>query len=93
MDEPIYDAKTFWELFIRRVELSGDKKMLIDDSDRSLTFSEVKEKVEKTVAGFIELGVGEGTPVTWVLPTRMETIVTSLALSRIGAVQNPIFHI
>ena len=93
MDEPIYDAKTFWELFIRRVELSGDKKMLIDDSDRSLTFSEVKEKVEKTVAGFIELGVGEGTPVTWVLPTRIETIVTSLALSRIGAVQNPIIHI
>ena len=93
MDEPIYDAKTFWELFIRRVELSGDKKMLIDDSDRSLTFSEVKEKVEKTVAGFMELGVGEGTPVTWVLPTRIETIVTSLALSRIGAIQNPIIHI
>ena len=93
MDEPIYDAKTFWELFVRRVELSGDKKMLIDDSDRSLTFSEVKEKVEKTAAGFMELGVGEGTPVTWVLPTRIETIVTSLALSRIGAVQNPIIHI
>ncbi len=93
MDEPIYDAKTFWELFSRRVELSGDKKMLIDDSDRSLTFSEVKEKVEKTAAGFMELGVGEGTPVTWVLPTRIETIVTSLALSRIGAVQNPIIHI
>ena len=93
MDEPIYDAKTFWELFIRRVELSGDKKMLIDDSDRSLTFSEVKEKVEKTAAGFMELGVGEGTPVTWVLPTRIETIVTSLALSRIGAIQNPIIHI
>ena len=93
MDEPIYDAKTFWELFIRRVELSGHKKMLIDDSDRSLTFSEVKEKVEKTVAGFMELGVGEGTPVTWVLPTRIETIVTSLALSRIGAIQNPIIHI
>ena len=48
MDEPIYDAKTFWELFIRRFERSGDKKMLIDYSYRSLTFSEVKEKVEKT---------------------------------------------
>ena len=93
MNEPIYDAKTFWELFVRRVELSGEKKMLIDDYDRSLTFSEVKEKVEKTAAGFMEIGVREGTPVTWVLPTRIETIVASLALSRIGAVQNPIIHI
>ena len=67
--------------------------MLIDDSDRSLTFSEVHEKVEKTAAGFMDLGVREGTPVTWVLPTRIETIITSLALSRIGAVQNPIIHI
>ena len=57
MNEPIYDAKTFWELFVRRVELSGEKKMLIDDYDRSLTFSEVKEKVEKTAAGFMEIGV------------------------------------
>ena len=93
MNEPIYDARTFWELLERRVELSADKKMLIDDSDRSLTFSEVKEKAEKTAAGLEQLGVREGTPVTWVLPTRIETIVTSLALSRLGAVQNPIIHI
>ena len=46
MSEQIYDARTFWELLERRVELSADKKMLIDDSDRSLTFSEVKEKAE-----------------------------------------------
>ena len=72
MDEPIYDAKTFWELFIRRVELSGDKKMLIDDSDRSLTFSEVKEKVEKTVTGFMELGVGAVSYTHLTLPTNRE---------------------
>ena len=93
MSEQIYDARTFWELFERRVELSADKKMLIDDSDRSLTFSEVKEKAEKAAVGFMELGVREGTPITWVLPTRIETIVASLALSRLGAVQNPIIHI
>ena len=93
MNEPIYDARTFWELLERRVELSADKKMLIDDSDRSLTFSEVKEKAEKTAAGLEQLGVRDATPVSWVLPTRIETIVTSLALSRLGAVQNPIIHI
>ena len=39
------------------------------------------------------MGVTEGTPVTWELPTRIETIVLSFALSRLGAVQNPIIHI
>ena len=57
MNEPIYDARTFWELLERRVELSADKKMLIDDSARSLTFSEVKEKAEKTAAGLVQFGV------------------------------------
>ena len=43
--------------------------------------------------GLLAMGVTEGTPVTWVLPTRIETVLTSFALSRLGAVQNPIIHI
>jgi hypothetical protein len=34
-----------------------------------------------------------GHPVTWQLPTRIETVVASFALSRLGAVQNPIIQI
>ena len=93
MSAPIYDVHTFWELLERRVADSGDRPMLIDEADRVLTFAEVRERAERAAAGFAELGVGEGTPVTWVLPTRIETIVVSLALSRLGAVQNPIIHI
>ena len=93
MRTPIYDAHTFWELLERRVADSGDRPMLIDDADRALTFGEVRDRAERAAAGFADLGVGEGTPVTWVLPTRIETIVVSLALSRLGAVQNPIIHI
>ena len=48
---------------------------------------------ERTAAGFYELGVRESTAVTWQLPTRMETVVASMALSRLGAVQNPIIPI
>jgi acyl-CoA synthetase (AMP-forming)/AMP-acid ligase II len=39
------------------------------------------------------LGIAEGTPVSWQLPTRIDTIVLSAALSRLGAVQNPIIHL
>ena len=93
MRTPIYDAHTFWELLERRVADSGDRPMLIDDADRTLTFAEIRDRAERAAAGFADLGVGEGTPVTWVLPTRIETVVVSLALSRLGAVQNPIIHI
>ena len=93
MSAPIYDAHTFWELLERRVADSGDRPMLIDDTDRTVTFAEVRDRAERVAAGFADFGVGEGTPVTWVLPTRIETIVVSLALSRLGAVQNPIIHI
>ena len=93
MSEPIYAARTFWDLLCRRVAATPDTKMLIDDSGRSLTFAEFKDQAERVAAGLLGLGVGEGTPVTWVLPTRIETVLLSFALSRLGAVQNPIIHI
>ncbi|MCE2512813.1 MAG: AMP-binding protein [Acidimicrobiia bacterium] len=93
MSEPIYDARTFWDLLCRRVAATPDTRMLIDDSGRSLTFAEFKDQTERVAAGLLDLGVTEGTPVTWVLPTRIETVLLSFALSRLGAVQNPIIHI
>ncbi len=93
MNEPIYDARTFWELLEHRVEATPDRMMLVDEADRSLTFAQFKDRAERVAAGLHEMGVAEGTPVTWELPTRVETVVLSFALSRLGAVQNPIIHI
>ncbi|MBC8364154.1 MAG: AMP-binding protein [Actinobacteria bacterium] len=93
MSDPIYDARTFWELLERRVASTPDRKMLIDTEGRSLTFADVKAAAERVATGFAAMGVGAGTAVTWILPTRIETVVASLALSRLGAVQNPILHI
>ena len=93
MSEPIYDARTFWELLCRRAAASPDTTMLVDDADRSLTFAEFKDRAERVAAGLQSMGVGDRTPVTWILPTRIETVVLSFALSRLGAVQNPIIHI
>ena len=98
MSEPIYDAQTFWELLERRVADSPERAFLIEPGDsgrpeRTVSFMEVKVWAERVAAGFSSLGVREGTPVTWVLPTRIETVVASLALSRLGAIQNPIIHI
>ncbi|MDQ1519101.1 MAG: cyclohexanecarboxylate-CoA ligase [Actinomycetota bacterium] len=93
MTEPLYDARTFWELVSRRAAVAPDHPMLIDTADRTVTFGEFAKWAERVAAGFAALGVREGTTVSWQLPTRIETVVASMALSRLGAVQNPIIHI
>jgi len=93
MAEPLYDVQTLWELVERRAAESPDRPMLLDERDRRVTFGEFKAWAERTAAGFYDLGVRESTAVTWQLPTRMETVVASMALSRLGAVQNPIIPI
>ena len=67
--------------------------MLVDESDRQITFGEFRDRCEVVAAGLHAMGVGPSTPVSWQLPTRIETIVLSMALARLGVVQNPIIHI
>jgi acyl-CoA synthetase (AMP-forming)/AMP-acid ligase II len=90
---PLFDVPTFWELVRRRAEATPDAPMLIDESGRTLTFAEFATKAERVAAGLARMGVGPGSPVSWQLPTRIETVLVSMALARLGAVQNPIIHI
>ena len=53
----------------------------------------VPRAVERAAAGLARLGIGEGTPVSWQLPTWLESLVLVGALARLGAVQNPILPI
>jgi cyclohexanecarboxylate-CoA ligase len=89
----IGDATSFWELVERRVAESADDRFLFDDKGRTLTYGEFKATVERVAAGLHAMGIGEGTPVSWQLPTQIDTVVLSVALSRLGAVQNPIIHL
>jgi acyl-CoA synthetase (AMP-forming)/AMP-acid ligase II len=89
----LLEAPTIWGLVRRRAERSGDRTMLIDTEGRRVTFAEFAARVEDVAAGLQALGVGDGTRVTWQLPTRIDSVVLSIALSRLGAVQNPILHL
>ncbi len=93
MSGAIYDVETVWELVARRAAASADRRMLVDDADRTITFGEFHHRCEVTAAGLHAMGVGPSTVVSWQLPTRIETVVLSCALARLGAVQNPIIHI
>ncbi|MEV7851231.1 AMP-binding protein [Streptomyces sp. NPDC088183] len=80
---------TFWELVERRAGLTPDRPFLIQD-DRTLTFGELRDRGERVAAGLWGMGVRPGTVVAWQLPTRIETVLLSFALTRIGAVQSPV---
>jgi acyl-CoA synthetase (AMP-forming)/AMP-acid ligase II len=86
------DARTVWELIERRADASPDRVMLFD-GDRETTFAEYRTMVERAAAGLHALGVGEGTNVSWQLPTWTESAALVGALCRLGAVQNPMLPI
>jgi cyclohexanecarboxylate-CoA ligase len=86
-------GKTLWELIVERAAATPDKRMAIDEKDRTLTYGEYHAWSERVAAGLVERGIGVGSNVSWVLPSRFEAMVLAAALSRLGAVQNPILPI
>ena len=89
----IDDARSLWELIERRADATPDKTMLFD-ADREVSFREYRDWSERVAAGLHEqFGVGEGTAVSWQLPTWSEAAVLLGALARLGAVQNPMLPI
>ena len=83
-------TQRFWSQFAARAHDSPDLPVLFDEHGSQLSFGELQDRSERVAAGLAALGVGEGSRVTWQLPTRIETVVLMLAASRVGAVQNPL---
>ncbi|MDE3087140.1 MAG: AMP-binding protein [Acidobacteriota bacterium] len=93
MTEPIYDVGSMWDLVDRRARATPDRRMLVDEADREVTFGGFRDRCLAVAGGLHAMGIGPGTPVSWQLPSRIETVVLSMALARLGAVQNPVIHI
>ena len=93
MSETLLPEKSLWGLLTSRVRKTPDAIMATDDLGRSLTFASYMDEAERAAAGLADLGVAEGTVVSWELPTWFESAVLVGALSRLGAIQNPMLHI
>ena len=87
------EGRSLWEFVERRADASPDATMMVDDGGRTMTFGAYREAAERAAAGFAALGVADGDRVSWQLPTWIETCVLAGALSRLGAVQNPVLPI
>lgn len=67
--------------------------MLIAESGERVTFAEFRDRAERIAAGLHQLGMGEGTRVTWQLPTAVATVIASAAMARLGVIQSPVLHL
>ncbi|MGW6291697.1 class I adenylate-forming enzyme family protein [Streptomyces sp. NPDC055058] len=86
-------SRTLWDLLDGRARLTPGRPVFLQGG-RVLTFGALRERAERVAAGLHGLGVRPGTVVAWQLPTRLETVLLTFALARLGAVQTPVipFH-
>ncbi|WP_179469768.1 class I adenylate-forming enzyme family protein [Mycolicibacterium vinylchloridicum] len=84
---------TYWNLVDDAARSRPSHVVLSDDYGRELTTRDLRDAGLQTAAALAERGVTGGTVVSWQLPTTLETMVVMVALSRLGAVQNPILPI
>ena len=86
-------ARTMWELVDRRAAASPEHPMLIAADGETVTFGAFRDRAERVAAALLGMGVTQDSVVSWQLPTRIDSVVLSIALARLGAVQNPIIHL
>lgn len=86
-------GETLWDLLERRVDATPDALLAVDEDMRTLTFAEFWSEAELAAAGLASAGVGADDVVSWQLPTWIESLVLTAALSRLQVVQNPILPI
>ncbi|WP_299950495.1 class I adenylate-forming enzyme family protein [uncultured Modestobacter sp.] len=87
---PALDTAGVWQLLRESAERTPDAVLVRDERRREVTYREIRESAERVAAGLLAQGIRPGTVVSWQLPSRVETIVLFFALSRLGAVQNPL---
>jgi acyl-CoA synthetase (AMP-forming)/AMP-acid ligase II len=83
-------APTFWQQIEETAAHLPDYVLMEDEHGRSLTTADFRDECARVAAGLLAAGITPGTIVSWMLPTSIDTLVVMGALSRLGAVQNPI---
>jgi acyl-CoA synthetase (AMP-forming)/AMP-acid ligase II len=84
---------TVWSLVEDRARTTPDLEMLVDEHGQSLSFGQFHDAAQRAAAGLMASGITAGSRVVWQLTTRIETLVLTAALCRLGAVQIPVLPI
>ncbi|MDE0887146.1 MAG: hypothetical protein OSB70_16615 [Myxococcota bacterium] len=65
-------ATSLWQLVERRAEASPDVLFALDEAGRQLSYGGLRESTLRAAAGLHALGIGLDSPVSWLLPTRIQ---------------------
>jgi len=87
------DQLPLWELIEWRAAATPAALAAVDEDGGELDFQGYRDACLRVAAGLQARGVGSGTPVAWMLPTRTEALVLAGGLARLGAVQVPLIPI
>jgi acyl-CoA synthetase (AMP-forming)/AMP-acid ligase II len=86
----VTSAGTITGLVADRAEATPGARMVVDEKGNHHTFGQIALESERMAAGLLACGVKPGDVVSWQLPNGIETIALTLALARLGVVQNPL---
>lgn len=82
------------EKWAKNEQTKGNKAVIWvgdDGSEQAFTFEELMNEVERTAAGLLATGIKRGDVVTIYLPMISETVISILAIAKIGAIFSPVF--
>ncbi|MEC7762146.1 MAG: AMP-binding protein [Pseudomonadota bacterium] len=96
-----WQDRTLDDLLDAAVKQNPDKPALVsyvaasgyDAPVSTLSYSELSEAVSKAAGAFRQMGIGKGDVVAVMLPNWSEFVIATYALSRLGAIPNPLMHI
>jgi acyl-CoA synthetase (AMP-forming)/AMP-acid ligase II len=89
----VLPGSELWPLVERRAADTPEALFAVDEDGRRLDFAGYRDAALRCAAGLAARGLGEGSVVSWQLPTRLGSLVLAAALARLGCVQNPILPI
>jgi cyclohexanecarboxylate-CoA ligase len=87
------ESTSLWKLIEDRAAATPAACLAVDADDREISFGTYREAALRTARGLAGLGIAPGETVSWMLPTRIESMILVAALARLGAIQNPILPI
>lgn len=91
-NEYLWPQKTIIDYLKLAIERSPNKVAIIDKKSR-YTYKELGQMVDRVALGLLELGVKKNDVVSLQLPNWNEFIILHYAITRIGAITNPLIPI
>jgi len=85
--------RSLWQVVDDLARADPDRIVALDEGGRTLTAAGLATAAAGAAAGLHRLGVDAASTVSWQLPTTPAAVILTVALSRIGAAQNPLVPI